>query len=286
MKIRNFIFTLLIFALMANDASAFNLDIGSLAGTIIKGGQELTKETGEQEEIVIGENTAAILLGAAPLVNNEPMQRYVNQVGKYLTLQTNRSDLPWHFGVLDTASVNAFATPGGHIFVTLGLMRKMSSESELAGVLSHEIAHVLQKHHLKAMKSNNLWSIAAEGISGQVGANVKGGFLGRQLSDATIKLIKEGIVKGLDKDDEYEADRMGIVIAARAGYDPYGLPAVLQIITGLSNNSDTSLLFKTHPSPTDRLDTLGGLMQNKFDHYHGQMLNDRYRRIIPISGKK
>jgi predicted Zn-dependent protease len=262
----------------------FNLDISK----VISAGKNLTeasRDIGEPEEISIGEGMASVLLGAAPLLKNDALQKYVNQVGRYLSLQSERPDLPWHFGVLDSDSVNAFATPGGHIFVTSGLLRKMHSEAELAGVLAHEIAHVLRKHHLAAMKKAGGMGFLADVASIAVDQR-GGGFAGRELSKNLISGMKEVLVRGLDKDDEYEADRMGIVIATRSGYDPYGLAAVLQTLDGLAGTSDVSLLFSTHPAPASRLDTLSGLMQSKFDHYQGQSVSDRFRRLAPNGGKR
>jgi len=259
----------------------FNLDIGK----VISAGKNLseaTKEISEPEEIAIGEGMASVLLGAAPLVKNDALQKYVNQVGRYLTLQTERPDLPWHFGVLDSSSVNAFATPGGHIVVTSGLLKKMHSEAELAGVLAHEISHVLRKHHLAAMKKAGGTGFLTDVAS--IAVDQRGGGLGRELSKNMISGMKEVLVRGLDKDDEYEADRMGVVIATRGGYDPYGLPAVLQTLEGLSGGN-VDLLFSTHPAPSSRLDTLSGLMQNKLDHYQGQSVSDRFRRLVPNGGK-
>lgn len=273
-----------LFATQAWAFGGFNLDLNK----VISAGKNLSeasKEISEPEEISIGEGMASVLLGTAPLVKNDAMQRYVNQVGRYLTLQTERPDLPWHFGVLDSNSVNAFATPGGHIFVTSGLLKKMSSEAELAGVLAHEIGHVLRKHHLAAMKKAGGMGFLADVASIAVDQRGGGG-LGKELSKNLISGIKEVLVRGLDKDDEYEADRMGVVIATRAGYDPYGLPAVLQTLEGLSGNSDMALLFSTHPAPGSRLDTLAGLMQTKFDHYQGQSVSDRFRRLVPAGGKR
>ncbi|MBZ0105926.1 MAG: M48 family metalloprotease [Sulfuricella denitrificans] len=261
----------------------FNLDLNK----IISAGKNLSeasKEISEPEEISIGEGMASVLLGAAPLLKNDAIQTYINQVGRYLSLQTERPDLPWHFGVLDSVSVNAFATPGGHIFVTSGLLKKMHSEAELAGVLSHEIAHVLRKHHLAAMKKAGGMGFLTDVASIAVDQKGGGGYAGKELSKNLISGMKEILVRGLDKDDEYEADRMGIVIATRSGYDPYGLPAVLQTLDGLSGTSDVSLLFSTHPAPASRLDTLSGLMQSKFDHYQGQSVSDRFRRLVPNGG--
>jgi len=262
----------------------FNLDISK----VISAGKNLTeasRDIGEPEEISIGEGMASVLLGAAPLLKNDALQKYVNQVGRYLSLQTERPDLPWHFGVLDSNSVNAFATPGGHIFITSGLLQKMRSEAELAGVLSHEIAHVLRKHHLAAMKKAGGMGFLTDVASIAVEQKGGGGYAGKELSKNLISGMKEVLVRGLDKDDEYEADRMGVVIATRSGYDPYGLPAMLQTLDGISGTSDVSLLFSTHPAPASRMDTLSDLMQSKFDHYQGQSVSDRFRRLAPNSSK-
>lgn len=280
--------TVLVGALLASQALAFggiNLDLNKLisAGKNLK---EASKDISEPEEISIGEGMASVLLGTAPLVKNDALQTYVNQVGRYLSLQTERPDLPWHFGILDSDSVNAFATPGGHIFVTSGLLKKMHSEAELAGVLSHEIAHVLRKHHLVAMKKAGGMGFLTDVASIAVDQKGGGGDAGKELSKNLISGMKEILVRGLDKDDEYEADRMGVVIATRAGYDSYGLPAVLQMLDGLSSTSDVSLLFSTHPAPESRMDALSGAMQSKFDHYQGQSVNDRFRRLMPNGAKK
>ena len=128
-----------------------NIDINKMVDTVKNVGKAV-KEIDEPEEISIGKDVASRLLGAAPLVANPGLQRYVNQVGRWLAVQTERPDLPWQFGVLDSPNVNAFAVPGGTIFITRGLLERMRSEAELAGVLGHEIVHVLRKHHLKAFQ--------------------------------------------------------------------------------------------------------------------------------------
>jgi predicted Zn-dependent protease len=262
----------------------FNLDVGK----VISAGKSLTetsREISEAEEVAIGEGMVSVLLGAAPLVRNDALQKYVNQVGRYLTLQTERPDLPWRFGVLNSQSINAFATPGGQIVLTQGLLKRMRSEAELAGVLAHEIAHVLRKHHLAAMKKAGGMGFLADLGSIAVDQKGGGGYFGKDLSKNMISGVKEVLVRGLDKDDEYEADRMGVVIAARAGYDPYGLPAVLQTLDGASGNGDMALLFSTHPAAASRLETLSGLMQNKLDHYQGKSVSDRFSRLAPSGGK-
>ena len=132
-------------------AAQFNINLNRLLD-VGKNVKKATTGVDEKEEVEIGRDMAARLLGAVPLAADDALQRYVNHVGRWLAAQTERPGLPWRFGVLEAPQLNAFATPGGHIFVTRGLVARMTSEAELAGVLAHEIAHVLRKHHLKAIQ--------------------------------------------------------------------------------------------------------------------------------------
>jgi predicted Zn-dependent protease len=224
-----------------------------------------TTDIAEPEEINIGRDMAARLLGAAPLVNDPALQRYVNNVGRWLASQSERPDLPWHFGVLEAPEVNAFAVPGGTVFVTKGLVQHMHSEAQLAGVLAHEISHVLRKHHLKAIQKGAQTSLAGEALQQA---------LKEQSPIAREKLISLGselYTRGLDKSDEFEADRLGVVIAARGGYDSYGLPGVLQTLQAMNaQDSALALMFKTHPAPGERLDALSERMQPVLDGYASQ----------------
>ena len=224
-----------------------------------------TSDIAEPEEINIGRDMASRLLGAAPLVNDPALQRYVNNVGRWLASQSERPDLPWQFGVLDAPEVNAFAVPGGTVFVTKGLVQRMQSEAQLAGVLAHEISHVLRKHHLKAIQKGAQTALAGEALQ-QAVKDPSG-----MARDKLISLGSELYTRGLDKSDEFEADRLGVVIAARGGYDSYGLPAVLQTLQAMNaQDSALAMMFKTHPSPTDRLGVLSERMQPVLDQYATQ----------------
>jgi predicted Zn-dependent protease len=259
---------LLVLAIAAAPAHAqFNLrdlNINKLVDTA-KNVVKATSDIAEPEEINIGRDMAARLLGAAPLVNDAPLQRYVNNVGRWLASQSERPDLPWHIGVLDAPEVNAFAVPGGTVFVTKGLLQRMHSEAQLAGVLAHEISHVLRKHHLKAIQKGAQTALAGDAL--QQAIKDRSGLA----RDKLISLGSELYTRGLDKSDEFEADRLGVVIAARGGYDSYGLPGVLQTLQA-SNAQDSTLamMFKTHPSPTDRLGALSERMQPVLDQYATQ----------------
>jgi predicted Zn-dependent protease len=236
----------------------------------------LVKGTSVEEEIAIGQEIAGRLLGAAPLVSDEKLQQYVNKVGKWVVLQSGRNDLPWSFGVLETEDINAFAAPGGYIFLTKGLYRTLTNEAELAGVLGHEIGHVIKQHHLSVLKKSQAVDMGSRLLSSKLGS------MGSKTGDEAIQnMIGNGaeiMARGLDKDAEYEADRIGVVLATRAGYDSYGLPAVLQEIGHVSaKDSSVSLLFKTHPHPDARLSKLGEAMGSTFDAMsEGKALASRF----------
>lgn len=218
-------------------------------------------EVSEPQEIEMGASIAAGLLGAAPLEDNTQEQKYVNNVGLWLALHSGRPDLPWHFAIIETDSINAFATPGGNIFITRGLMRRIHTESELAGVLGHEIAHVVQKHQLADIKKH-----ATKGLVLDLAQLKGGGGLGGDAARAFARVGLEGYVRGLSREDELEADSIGVVIAARGGYEPFGLVSVLQTLQALpADDGSLSLFLKTHPSPTDRLAALEQKLPPWFD---------------------
>jgi predicted Zn-dependent protease len=250
----------------AGASAQFNIDLGRVFNTVKNIGQAAT-DINEEQEANIGKEYASLLVGAAPLLDRPAVQRYVNQVGRWLSLHSERPNLDWKFGVLDSDNLNAFATPGGYVLVTKGLLVRLKNESELAGVLAHEIAHVVRKHHLAAIRKT-------AGI--QAGANILAEYQsnrGRnpQTTDRVIGGAKEVMLRGLDKSDEFEADRMGVVIAARAGYDPFGLPAVLQTLQGMNpQDSGLALMFSTHPAPGARLDELERVMATRLDAFAGQ----------------
>jgi predicted Zn-dependent protease len=264
------------------------LDLGKKAVEVGQKVQEANKEYTVQEEIALGEGIAAGFLGATKLHPDERLQRYVNRVGRWIASQTEKPDLPWTFGVIDTDFINAFAMPGGTVIVSHGLVRRLSSEAELAGVLAHEIAHVLKRHQISAIQSNAGWSAAASGATavasdriGRSGGDVLG--LKTQFAEAGINLVKDGLfLRPLDRGLEYEADRVGVVIAARAGYDPYGLVAVLTMLAQVKpEESGASIMFSTHPSPTDRLAELEKVVPVALEQYARQpQLESRFRQSV------
>jgi predicted Zn-dependent protease len=229
-------------------AGAASIDLGRIFGA----GKDLVTAAGgmdEKDEIAVGREVAGRTLGAAPLVADPELQSYVNGVGRWVASQTERPDLPWHFGVLDSSAINAFAAPGGYVLITRGLYEILDSEAQLAGVLGHEIGHIVRRHHISVMQKSALVSAGS-----QLAQARDRGVLASNL----IGTGAEVLARGLDKSAEFEADQIGIVLAARAGYNPYGLVDVLHKLAARgAEDASLSLLFKTHPHPNERLQQLG-----------------------------
>ena len=134
-------------------------------------------------------------------------------------LQSGRPQLPWTFGVLDDPGFNAFAAPGGYVFVTKGLVDRVD-EAELAGILAHEITHVTERHHLQALRAKARAGLATQLLASQTAQQRRSARCVRADAGAGQNLYSSG----LDQGDEFEPDRQGVALAARAGFDPYGLP--------------------------------------------------------------
>jgi beta-barrel assembly-enhancing protease len=232
------------------------------------------KNPSQAEEITLGREITGNILGAAPLVKDDALQQYVNKVGRFVANQSERPDLPWKFGVIESADLNAFAAPGGYVLITKGLYAKLQNEAQLAGVLGHEIAHVVKKHQLKVLQKQQVVGYGAGWLAKKFGKN-------NELAKRAIGSGAEISARSLDKDAEFEADRMGVVLATRAGYDAFGLADVLQTI-GATNKTDSSvaLLFKTHPAPDERLAKLGDSAGARLDNVKdGKTLEKRFYKL-------
>jgi beta-barrel assembly-enhancing protease len=224
------------------------------------------------EEATIGEAAAAMLLGASPLVEDKETMQYINQLGTWIARQTGRDDIKWRFGVINNSNINAFAAPDGYVFVTKGLLRALDNESELAGVVAHEIAHVIRRHYVVAMKKKDV----SGALSNLAATSARtAGVKGAELAAGPLANLAQNMYSsGLDKGDEYEADRLGVIYATRAGYDPFGLPRAINLYASKAGDISLALLFSTHPAPQDRLQALEKSMGDRLALYERSGLND------------
>jgi hypothetical protein len=208
------------------------------------------------EELALGPEIAGRVLGARPLWNDAAAQRRVNLIGRWVASQTTRPNLPWTFGVIDTPEVNAYAAPGGFILVARGLYELLSSDSEVAAVLGHEISHCVQSDHYNVIRKQELASygkeLALKDVNKGTGS-VAGDYARRYAEQygATVMLT------ALDREAEYRSDEAAEIYLARSGMNPLALYAVLQKMIALGTESASlAQLRKTHPPLDSRMDRI------------------------------
>jgi beta-barrel assembly-enhancing protease len=233
-----------------------------------------TSDASEEEEIVIGRIVAAKVLATYPLAKNPKLQEYVRLVGHTVASYSERPSLPWHFIVLESDVVNAFAAPGGYVFITTAALDQIRSEAELAAVLGHEIAHVTERHVLTEVKRANVF---AAGLDFAASASNMGmtDEIGKKIGNVAFDRL---FSKGLGRKAEGDSDRMGTELAAAAGYRSDAIVSFLQTLSSLEQQKSTSLhqLTSTHPRPDDRIDALrkAGVLG-----VNGVLLDDRWKKL-------
>ncbi len=203
-------------------------------------------------EIEFGRNLAARIIGIYGLFENEKINQYVNMVGSAVALFSGRPELRFHFGVLDTEEVNAFASPGGYVFITRGAIVEMENEAQLAAVLGHEIAHITNNHIIDEINikqyDNSLLSGLSVLIEGATGS-FKG--VAEQALESATDILFE---KGYKIEDEIEADRVGILMASVAGYNPLALREFL--IKVKKFEIEDNMLIENHPKHLFRINKI------------------------------
>jgi predicted Zn-dependent protease len=227
---------------------------GAFAATLLAPGCAVNPATGKHEislvsegqEISLGKESDVGVQAEFGLYDNPVLAAYVERVGQKLAAASERPDLEWHFRVLDSPVVNAFALPGGYIYVTRGILAVLNSEAQLAGVLGHEIGHVTARHGARQMTRQQ---IAGVGLGLGVGI-IKG--LGRYsgLAEQGLGLLFLKYSRG----DETQADELGVRYATRAGYDPREIPATYDALKQMAEKGGQSLpgFLSTHPDPGQR----------------------------------
>ena len=202
----------------------------------------------ESQEIEMGKQGAAETLASMPLVADSNVQRYVRRVAMELVGVAERPNLPWNFYVLDDAAVNAFAYPGGFIFVTRGILTHMNSEAELAGVLGHEIGHVTARHTASQITKQQLAQIGL--VAGSVLSTTVAQMAGVASQGLGMLFMKFG------RDAEYQADELGFRYMTRDNYDPHAMSSMFQMLQRQSAMGGAGRLPEwqsTHPDPENRV---------------------------------
>ncbi|HVP37036.1 MAG TPA: M48 family metallopeptidase [Terriglobales bacterium] len=209
------------------------------------GGRKSLILISSNEEISIGQKMAAQVDSTEKVLPDREVQDYVNGVGQQIAKVSDRKDLPYHFTVLDSKEINAFATPGGYIYVYSGLLKILDDEAELAGVLSHEISHVVARHGVKRLQ---------QVLGVQVVLSIALGS-SSQLSQDLVSTSIGVILQGYSRDNEFEADQFGTLYMDRAGYNPQGMSELLGKLDKLSDKEPTFFekLAASHPPTKERI---------------------------------
>jgi len=222
--------------------------------------------TGRRELILISrEQEIALGAEAAPefeqefggRVPNDQLQGYVQSVGARLAAASDRP-MPYSYTLLKSDVPNAFALPGGSIFITAGLMRRMTNERQLAAVLGHETAHVAARHSVKQMQKQMGAQLLVE-IAGRAG----GAETGQTVADVA-KIVASMATLKYSRDDEYQADAVGVRYTTRAGYNPWGMVELLNVLKSLSDTEPGTFgeMFQTHPMSSKRIQEAEGILKD------------------------
>tara|TARA_B100000959_G_scaffold255224_1_gene287481 strand:- start:7178 stop:8206 length:1029 start_codon:yes stop_codon:yes gene_type:complete len=235
-----------------------------IIGALGKGIQSLQPIQYSEEKALGGAIATQVFSRFGGSYNNKSLLQYVNLVGNLVAMFSDRPNIPYHFAILNNPEPNAFAAPGGYVFITTGLLRKVKNEAELAGVLGHEIAHISQKHALATLqRSRSIQGISELSLS----LMDKNPSMFRNIINDISTILFE---HGLDQNLEYEADRVGTEFAYRVGYNPQGLKDFLKTLRRI-RGKERSIFFKTHPSPSHRINKL---LTEVLPNYRGI---DKYR---------
>lgn len=202
------------------------------------------------EEVRFGREVAARVLARYGMYENPMLMKYVNLVGYAVAQTTNRPEIDFRFAVLNTDDINAYAAPGGYVFVTRGALLKMHDESELAGVLAHEIGHIVEKHVIKELNIRGTDTSTAAGLAAVIGGSTQSGRLA--FAQAVDRAMDVLFKDGYKREDEIQADRDAVLFCALSGYEPAGLVTYFDRLNALKGKN-TDVLDKTHPSYVDRI---------------------------------
>lgn len=211
----------------------------------------------QQQEVQIGAQAAAEVDTTLPLVRDATVNSYINSLGNQLARATDRKDLTWHFTVVDSREVNAFALPGGFIYINRGLIERARNMSEVAGVLGHEIGHVTKRHSVEQMQQQ-------QGVGGAaVLLCTLTKVCNSEAGAGAVNVAGSALFAKFSRADESEADAEGVKTAVKAGIDPNGIPEMFQILLDerKSNPSAVDAFFSSHPLEEDRIQATRALIE-------------------------
>ncbi len=202
-----------------------------------------------QQEVEIGTNFASQIAKELPLVHDPEVTRYITALGDSLARVADQRNLDWHFSVVDSREVNAFAVPGGYIYVNRGLIERATSMAQVAGVVGHEIGHVTRRHSIKQMQKAQGANIGATLLCTLTSA------CNSDLTQTALSIGANAAFAKFSRTDETEADEEGVRFVIRVGIDPNGIPEMFEILQQERKERPTEVerFFASHPMEESRI---------------------------------
>lgn len=198
----------------------------------------------EKSEIDIGQQAAADLEHQYGVVNDSVQTPRIQRIGRVIAASSPRPNLPWSFRILNSNDINALSLPGGPVYVTRGLINMGLSDAELAGVIGHEEAHIVERHSVKAIQRGMTYSLLSQLVLGRSS---------RAVQTAANLAIQYALELPHSRADEYQADDVGMRLAYNVGYNPQGMVAFLQRLQQVAGRSGMPAWMSTHPLTSDRI---------------------------------
>ena len=217
-----------------------------------------------RQEVVLGlQSSEQMLRQYGGLYPNSNLQEYIDRVGKRIVRKSkaHKSPYPFEFHLLrDTRTINAFALPGGQVFITAALLRRLNSEAQLAGVLGHEIGHVVARHGAEHLAKQQLGVALVNAVGIAASDRPETGRQAAILAQAVNQMVnlKYG------RDDELESDRLGLLFMVEAGYNPMGIVELIKILDAEKSGTQPPEFFSTHPNPHNRIERLREIIAQNY----------------------
>lgn len=236
-------------------------DVAKIAGVAASFSQAAEGITPENE-YYIGRSVAASILAQYKVYENAKLERYVNNIAQTLIINSDVPDLynGYHVKLLDSSEMNAFATSGGHIFITRGMIECAKNEDALAAAIGHEISHIQLQHSSSVIRSSRFTKAATKATS-EVLSMAELDELSELMDNAVGETINQLVSKGYSKVQEFDADANAVELMNAAGYNPYAMITLLETMEKVSGDSAGGM-FKTHPSPKDRIKSVEFRLKN------------------------
>lgn len=232
-----------------SDSPGLRVKLGRLGGLCLAGALVSSCAISQQQEVDLGASTAQQVAAELPLLRDADVVSYINTIGNQLARVTDLRNLAWHFTVVDSKEVNAFALPGGWVYVNRGLIERAADMSELAGVLSHEIGHITRRHSVEQMQQ-------AQGANvGVALACTLTNVCDSGAGQAAIGIGGSALFAKFSRTDEAEADAEAVSTTIKAGISPNGIPAMFRTLLSerRTNPNAVDAFFASHPLAEDRI---------------------------------